>query len=163
MISLKFNPYYTPLVFGTKEGEDFPFEDGEAVRMNFLFAYSVVIQEDEAKRSEVYQGIDKVKLIADFYPEVTRDTDYQAFCLVNRETAPTPLKVRTIEDSSSLLEAVLTTDDSEIKFPLQKYQTISVPLIVSRVELPVSDTWDAHLIPSGREVGGLIVAEVEPV
>jgi hypothetical protein len=166
---LRFDPYYALPVYSTIEnGSEFPFKEGEAVVMKLQFGTPVVVPEEDRQR-EVGSKIINIEVEVPLRPKgkEINDGGYYILSEVKRFANESYSYVlRFSYGLENILQAVITTEDTEISFPFEPGQIVTVSLIVERVKkcspsLSSKNTWQALLVPSGDEVDGLIVTSVE--
>ncbi len=167
MIALRFNPRYAlPAYTILERGLPFPFQEGELVSMQIVFAFSFEVSEHERAHDPALWDA----RIAGIFLPVGQEVDDYKLCIVQsiRALKRTQL-LRFPYDERYLLEALLTFRDDTVTFPIEPGDIVTMELRVTRViedqdssDLPIVK-WRILLIPSGEIVEGLIVSSVQPV
>ncbi len=166
MASLRFNPYYSLVAYGTVEdGPTSPLNEGEQVTMELVFAFTWAPA--GASEAEDLKMI-RAKLVATLLPsgEEFPEHNYTLCRLRSVGARPQSHAIKFPSDKDNIIQAVITIDDSLTDFPFQSGQVILVPMKVRGVKglQPAHETdwtWQTRLAPLGEEVGGLTVANVE--
>ncbi len=165
---LRFNPYYGLSAYSTADdGPEFPFREGEIVTMKLVVGSPIAVIE-ERQTEEDMVGIDaifEVQLIPK--GELDQNMVFVLSPVRRLMGEPNPHVLRFGCDLLDVLQAVITARENVDDFPFKLGQIVTVPLYffyvrkMSPPSLSTMVTWRSLLSPSGDEVNGLVVANVE--
>lgn len=164
MFHLQLNPYHELLAFRTvKQNSECPFQVGDKVRIRLLFGLPIPVTADRQTEEDLRNINARWEVVLTPYGQEVTNADY-IWCEVVWSGKPSSRRVMFLNDKDRVLRAVLT--DQDTGFPFRPFQIITAQLAVERVQLMTHRheedwTWNAVLGPSGQEVNGLVIAEVD--